>query len=100
MDQRQRDEGSRSADAGQRLKELAVSDSGFVFDPCSGGTFSVNATGLAILGALKEERGPAEIIAVLEQSFEVVGQRDLRRDLDEFVHLLRQNGLVPHDFIW
>jgi len=98
-------EGDKSANAHitaikQRLKDLAVSESGFVFDPCSGATFSVNATGLAIIEGLKQGRGPAEITAALNQSFEIVGQRDLRRDLDEFIHLLRQNGLVPRDFAW
>jgi len=38
----------------QKLKDLAVSDSGFVFDPYTGSTFSVNAAGRLILKGRKE----------------------------------------------
>ena len=41
-------------DAPQHLRDLAVSDTGFVFDPYSGATFSVNPTGLVILRALQQ----------------------------------------------
>lgn len=81
----------------QKLKELALSDTGFVFDPYSGSTFSVNDTGLAILKGLREGLGEEAIIADLEQRFEVRGD-DLLRNLDEFLHLLRKNGLIPRDF--
>ena len=91
---------SNIANVRQRLKELAVSDSGFVFDPCSGATFSANESGLAILEGLKQGQGPAELISALKDKFEVVRTEDLRRDLDEFVHMLRSNQLLPDDFAW
>ncbi len=31
------------------LKQLAVSENGFVFDPYTGHTFTLNATGIAVL---------------------------------------------------
>lgn len=79
------------------LKELAVSDTGFVFDPYSGGTFTVNDTGLRILRALKDGADRPRIVAALREDFEV-REGDLERDLDEFLQLLRQYGLVPKDF--
>ena len=83
----------------EKLKDLAVNESGFVFDPCSGATYTVNATGLAILEALKSRLGRDEIIARLEQEFDLsAGRADPSRDIDEFVHLLRSHGLVPEDF--
>jgi hypothetical protein len=36
----------------QHLVDLAVSESGFVFDPWSGSTFTVNSTGLVLLAGL------------------------------------------------
>ena len=82
----------------KQLTDLAVSDSGFVFDPFSGATFTVNATGLVAIAALKEGLGRAEIDARLRERFEVNGA-DPARDVDEFVGLLRHHGLVPADFV-
>ena len=81
----------------QRLNELAVSDTGFVFDPLSGATFNTNASGLAILEGLKEGRIRDALVADLEARFEV-GEADLHRDVDEFVALLRDHGLVGKGF--
>ncbi len=82
----------------QRLKDLAVSDTGFLFDPLSGATFTVNPSGRSILEGLKAGADRDEIAATLEQSFEVGAGIDAHRDVDEFVHMLRQNDLLPVDF--
>lgn len=84
-------------DATQKLRELAVSESGFVFDPCSGSTFTVNSTGLAIIQMIKQGLGRDEIVVRLGEAFLIKGQ-DLHRDLDEFLHLLRSNALLPQGF--
>ncbi len=84
-------------DAMDKLKDLAISDSGFIFDPYSGSTFSVNESGVHILKGLKEGLDRAAILASLEGHFDVRGD-DLARDLDEFVHLMRSNGLLPASF--
>jgi hypothetical protein len=84
-------------DPGQKIRDLAVSDTGFVFDPYTGATFTVNATGLFILRGLQREEARGEILAGLQASFGI-GQADLDRDLDEFVGLLRNQGLLPTDY--
>ena len=77
-----------------RLRQLAVSDSGFVFDPLTGHTFTVNATGLHIIGALKAGRIPEVIAEELAEVFEPEGGEEHRRDVDDFVLRLREHGLV------
>ena len=52
---------------------------------------------MQILKGLKEGLDRAAILSSLEAYFEVRGD-DLPRDLDEFVLLLRNNGLLPADF--
>ncbi len=84
-------------EAMERLKNLAISDSGFLFDPLSGATFTINEPGREILEQLKQGCGRKEIIEHLQRTFEVQLQ-DLHRDLDEFVHLLRQSDLLPPNF--
>lgn len=70
------------------LKRLALSDSGFVFDPVSGNSFTVNASGLAILRRLQQETNLARIVASLCEAYDV-GATDAERDVIEFANLLR-----------
>jgi PqqD family protein of HPr-rel-A system len=77
-----------------RLRDLAVSDGGFVFDPVTGQTFTVNDTGLFALRALKDAQRVDDIAASLASVFEVDGSEDIARDLDGFVSRLREQGLV------
>lgn len=82
-----------------RLKDLAVNESGFVFDPYSGASFSTNATGLQILSALKNGEPRDAIAALLHDMFEVFeNEDDVDRDIDEFVQLLKRNYVVDSDF--
>lgn len=80
-----------------RLKDLAISETGFIFDPMSGATFTVNPTGACIIRALREGCGRSEIIARINSAF-AVANADLDSDLGEFVRLLVQQGILPHDF--
>lgn len=82
----------------QRLIDLAVSESGFVFDPWSGNTFTVNATGLVLLAGLKEKVGREALIERLRDAFDVQPQADLERHLDEFMHELRVYEVVDKEF--
>jgi PqqD family protein of HPr-rel-A system len=70
------------------LKRLALSDSGFVFDPVTGNSFTVNASGLAILRRLQDETDLARIVASLCEAFEVDALA-AERDVIEFANQLR-----------
>ena len=80
-----------------RLNELAMSDSGFIFDPVSGATYTTNSTGLAVLDGLKKRLSRDAIVAMLSERWDI-GRADLHRDLDEFVQILRRDGLVASEF--
>jgi hypothetical protein len=75
------------------LADLAISDSGFVFDPLAGTTYSVNPTGLCVLQSLKEGLDRDAIARRLGERFEGPTQ-DLSRDVEEFIRLLRQHNLI------
>lgn len=83
----------------QRLNELAISDAGFVFDPWSGATFNVNPSAKGLLDGLKAGEGRDALIARLQEGFDVSELTDLRRDVDEFVGILKELGLIPREFI-
>jgi PqqD family protein of HPr-rel-A system len=72
------------------LNRLAVSESGFVFDPASGHHFTVNETGLVLLRLLLKEPRLDEILETLRAEFDA-DPRDMERDVIEFVSALREN---------
>ncbi len=76
-----------------RLRNLAISDTGFVFDPVSGHTFNTNRTGFVILGLLKENRTQEEIVSALVEQFEVESDT-ASRELQNFVFRIKDLGLV------
>lgn len=81
----------------QRLRDLAISETGFVFDPFSGATYTANGTALCVLEALKKGSSRGEIVEALRERFEV-GAEDVARDLDELLQSVRAFGLIPNDF--
>jgi PqqD family protein of HPr-rel-A system len=79
------------------LKDLAVSDTGFIFDPYSGATFTVNETGLDILSALREGRRIDQIVEDLRTAFAGTPP-EATEDVHDFLRALQQHGLLPSDF--
>lgn len=77
-----------------RLRDLAVSDAGFVFDPTTGHTYNINPTALFILNALKAGEATDTIVARLADAFAIESESDVTRDFGDFVSRLRENGLV------
>jgi PqqD family protein of HPr-rel-A system len=77
-----------------RLRELALSDSGFVFDPLTGHTFTVNPSGLFILRLLKDGVEDAQVAAQLAEQFEIDPGEDPNRDVQDFILQLRECGLA------
>jgi PqqD family protein of HPr-rel-A system len=76
-----------------RLRELALSDSGFVFDPLTGHTFTVNPSGLFILRLLKDGVPATEVAAKLGEAFDFDPGEDPARDIQDFILQLRECGL-------
>jgi len=70
-----------------RLNQLAINDEGFVFDPTTGESFTVNKTGLLILQKLKENQSNEEIISALSEAFDAVPENAERDVFDFIAHL-------------
>ena len=70
------------------LQRLAISESGFVFDPVTGHNFTVNETGLTILRLIQKDNQVSTLLEKLGQDYEVT-PRILERDVLEFAGLLR-----------
>ena len=70
------------------LQRLAISESGFVFDPASGHNFTVNETGLTILRLLQKDNQLATLLKKLADQYDAT-PRELERDVLEFAGVLR-----------
>lgn len=70
------------------LERLAVSESGFVFDPFSGHSFTVNETGLEILRSLQQGTDFSVLQDRLADEYDV-DRMSIDRDLLEFLGSLR-----------
>ena len=81
-------------DLSQALKDIAISQTGFVFDPTTGITFTVNSTGQFILLKLREGLAPDAVEKELRAEFELGESDDPSRDVREFLMLLRDQGIV------
>ena len=76
-----------------RLNQLAINDEGFVFDPTTGESFTVNPTGLFILQQLKQNKSNEEIVDGLVEAFEAVPE-DAERDVIDFIAHLKTYQLL------
>lgn len=76
-----------------RIKDLAISETGFVFDPFSGGTFTVNGTGQAIIKALRDGLTAQEIIDRLTLDFDG-STTSVADDVQDFLRTLDGFGLL------
>jgi hypothetical protein len=72
---------------------VAMSDSGFIFNPDTGETFTVNPLGASIINFLKEGKSIQEITQELQQSYEI-DINTLEKDTEDFLGLLRNFSLV------
>jgi hypothetical protein len=74
------------------LERLAVSESGFIFDPFSGHSFTVNETGLEILRSLQQDRDLSTLQDRLADEYDV-DRMTIDRDMLEFLGSLRDQLL-------
>ena len=77
-------------------KNIAISDSGFIFNPDTGESFTANPMGLEILDMLKEGLDLAEISKRIMARYKT--EKDtVEKDYSDFINMLEQYNLLVHD---
>ena len=66
---------------------IAVSESGFLFDPATGHSFTTNPTGLRIVTMLREGISKTAIIEHLSHEFDT-DMASLERDVNDYFNML------------
>ena len=76
-----------------QLNDLAISDSGFIFNPATGESFSSNQTGLFILDQLKQGKEQEEIIDLMMEKFHAE-RIEMEKDFADFLVMLEHYHLI------
>jgi hypothetical protein len=71
---------------------IALSDNGFVFNPTTGDSFTLNGTGREVLLLIKEGKSLDQIKELMLEKYEV-DRIILERYLEDFVNELNSNNL-------
>ncbi|MCC6370369.1 MAG: PqqD family protein [Bacteroidia bacterium] len=77
-------------------KNIALSDTGFVFDPSNGNSFSTNPIGLEIIQLLKQNKTQSEIETKILSTYEV-DKNTFEKDYYDFVNMLGKLKLNAAD---
>ncbi|MBK7505934.1 MAG: PqqD family protein [Bacteroidetes bacterium] len=75
-------------------KNIAISDSGFIFNPSSGDSFSANQIGLEIIRLLKDGKSKIEISDLILNQY-AVNALSFEKDFNDFVQMLFSYQLIP-----
>jgi hypothetical protein len=75
---------------------IAISDSGFIFNPDTGESFTVNPIGVDILNQMKEGKTVEEISLSLEDKYNT-DKNTLEKDTEDFLGLLRNYSLLINE---
>lgn len=74
-------------------ENIAVSDSGFLFLPNTGETFSLNGMGKTIFKMLQERKSEEDIISYICAEYEA-DRVAVSRDIDDFISQLKHFSLI------
>ena len=75
---------------------IAVSDSGFIFIPNSGDSFSVNPIGLQILNLLKQNKNEKEIKTSILSDYQIDADT-FEKDYYDFINQLKSNNMLESE---
>ena len=77
-----------------QVMRLAISPSGFTFDPQTGRSFTLNSTGLAVLNLLKDGVQECEIVRRMSTDYDQSPER-VEAELESFLVALQKSlGIV------
>lgn len=74
-------------------RNLAISENGFVFNPTTGDSFSVNELGAMIINEIKAGKSKNEILEVVSNDYNA-DKSTIEKDLNEFLEILTNHQLV------
>jgi len=77
-------------------KNIAISDSGFLFNPSTGDSYSLNPIGQEILKLLKDGNDDGQVIAHILNNY-MTDQDAIEKDLYDFKNMLENYKLTENE---
>ena len=74
-------------------KNIAISDSGLVFNPVNGESFSVNPIGVEIISQIKDGRSAQEITRMILEHYSV-DKDTFEKDFHDFIEILGHHIII------
>jgi len=75
---------------------IAISETGLVFNPATGESFTVNEVGLDILRLAKNNKSKEEICSTILEGYEI-DPDTMDRDVTDFIHSLVRNQIITNE---
>lgn len=75
---------------------VAISESGFIFNPLSGESYSVNPIGREIFNALKANKEYDDVRNEITEKYHV-DKDTFERDFSDFISMLKQYELIEEE---
>ena len=77
----------------QLNRNIAVSETGFIFNPSTGDSFSANPVGQDVIRLLKEGKNREEISKAVQEKY-AIDAASVDKDMDDFLMMLRNYQLL------
>lgn len=77
-------------------RNVAISDSGFIFNPATGDSYSVNPIGMEIVHMIQEGRDKEQIKLSVMNEY-VCDESTFEKDFYDFTTMLRNHKLIDED---
>lgn len=77
-------------------QNLAISESGFLFNPSTGESYTVNPLGAEIINLFKEGLTDGQIIQKITEAYDV-DKTTFDKDLHDFTDILKHHQLLEQD---
>ena len=77
-------------------RNIAISDSGFIFNPDTGESYSTNSLAVELFNMLKEDQTFDEISKEITKNYHV-DQTTFEKDFNDFIVVLDQYNLSEND---
>jgi PqqD family protein of HPr-rel-A system len=74
-------------------RKMAISETGFIFNPTTGDSYSMNPIAMEILEMLKKEMSEEEIKKTLLEKYDV-SKSILQKSYDEFIDTLKKLNII------
>ncbi len=74
-------------------KNIAISNSGFIFNPETGESFSANPIGVQIFNLLKDDKDFSEIKKQIMENY-TVDEPTFEKDFNDFTYMLNNYNLI------